>query len=103
MCFAAPPLQKSIAAVLLLSAYRRRHTISTSQAMFHTFFMFRTVPLKLQFQYIVGPRNKYVPLAMMLIYIFISDLQESTCTKDEQTAEEVGSLQRPTFPAVLNS
>ena len=31
---------------------------------------FFTFPLKLLFHYIIGPRNKYVPLDMMLIFMF---------------------------------
>ena len=43
---------------------------STSQTIFAIFLFFWTFPLKRLFHYIIGPRNKYVPLDMMLIFMF---------------------------------
>ena len=48
------------------------------------------------YEYTIGPQNKYVPLDMMLIYIFQFGCPGKICTKDEITAEEVGRWRRPT-------
>ena len=39
--------------------------------------------------YTIGPQNEYIPLDMMLIYIFYFGCPGNICTKDEKTAEEV--------------
>ena len=51
--------------------------------------------------YTIGPRNKYVPLDMMLIYIFNLDAQETsvfkTSKQPKKSAAEGGRLLRLFF------
>ena len=62
-----------------------------------------TFPLKLLFHYVIEPRNKYVPLDLMLIYIFQFGCPGVICIYDLKTAEEVGRRRRPTSSVVISS
>ena len=53
--------------------------------------------------YVIGPRNKYVPLDILNMCKFCFGLPGFECTKDEKTAEEVDRLRRPTSSVVLMS
>ena len=72
----------------------------TRSAKFHEF---HKIHVKSIFEYIIGPRNIYVPLDILNMCIFYFGLPGNDCTKDEKTAEEVGRLRRPTSCAVLGS
>ena len=53
------------------------------------------------FYYTIVPRNKFIPLDRMLIYIFYLGSPGNICTKDEITAEEIRRRRRRTSSAVL--
>ena len=59
-------------------------------------------PCKSIFYYTTGPQNEYIPLDMILIYIFLG-CPGNICTKDEKTADQVGRLRRPTSSVVSRS
>ena len=53
---------------------------------------FHKINVKSTFEYIIGPRNIYVPLDALNMCIFYFGLPGNDCTKDDKTAEEVGLL-----------
>ena len=64
---------------------------------------FRKIHVKSIFQYIIGPRKKYVPLDILNMCIFHFGLSGNYCAKDNKTAEEVGRLRRRTSSSVSRS
>ena len=43
------------------------------------------------FYYTIGPRNKYVPLDIVIMCISYLECPGNICAKDEKTAEEVAA------------
>ena len=73
---------------------------------FFALLFFGAFPLKLLFHYIIGPRNKNVPLDMMLIYIFNLEVLETSLSKTskqlKKSAAEGGRLLRLFFRLLHN-
>ena len=55
------------------------------------------------FQYVIGPRKKYVPLDILNMWRVYFGRPGKDCTKDEKAPEEVGRRRRPTSCAVSRS
>ena len=86
------------------SLFRKKNVLQTSRYLrMISISIFAEFIKQTIFQYILGPRTKYIPLDILNMCRFYFGLSGNDCIQDPKTAQEVGRRRRPTSSAVFAS